>query len=251
MLKDKTYQLQSAMAGYCRDGNAVELPVDSKMRLGQYRRLVFNVIRGTLDQAYPVAAKHLGKEIWNQLIEDFFTNHPCHDPQVWKMPKELIDYVKVAQYDQRLEMPHLVDLLTMEWMEIDVHSMPDRKIPHHTQIEDILQEPLAFNPHYRLLQVTFPVHKIHQLDPKEFPGNYFILIFREEESGRVQFIHLQPFFAAVVDSLIQNPGAAASEIYEAFCSSAGRPRSQSELAQIKGLLDHLVNKNFVLGRSVI
>lgn len=251
MLKDKTYQLQSGMAGYCRDGQPVQLPVDSDMRLSQYRRLVFNVIKGTLDQAYPIAAKHLGKETWHQLVHDFFTDHPCRDPQVWKMPRELIEYVEDTHYDERLKKPHLLDLLTMEWLEIEVHSMPDLEVPEHVEIGDIMHEPLVFNPHHRLQHFKFPVHKIHQWAPDEHPGSYFLLVFREEDSGRVQFIHLQPFFAALIDSMLQNPGTTASEIYEAICATNGRSTFSTETGEIKGLLEHLSSKTFVLGRAIV
>ena len=177
MLKDKTYQLQSAMSDYVRNGEKVDLPVDSDMRLGQYRRLVFNVVKGTLEQAYPIAARHLGQEVWADLIHKFFANHACQHPQVWRMPKELMDFVADQNYPEKLDLPHLPDLLRLEWLEIEVHSMPDLEIKPFGQIGDLMNTALYFNPHFRLEKFNYPVHKIHEINPAENPGEYFILIF--------------------------------------------------------------------------
>src|SRR6056297_2072235 len=113
MLKNDTHNIQSSLADYCRNGEAVDLPGTTDGRLPQYRRLVFGVISNTMKQAYPIAAKHLGPEVWDQLVEDFFANHACQNPQVWRMPRELIDYVESSGYDEKLQLPHLLDLLKM------------------------------------------------------------------------------------------------------------------------------------------
>jgi len=251
MLKDKTYQLQSAMSDYVRKGEKVDLPVDSEMRLGQYRRLVFNVVKGTLDQAYPIAARHLGKEVWFDLIHDFFANHSCQHPQVWRMPRELMDFVSDQNYSEKLDLPHLPDLLRMEWLEIEVHSMPDLEIKPFGKVDDLMSTPLYFNPHFRLEKFDYPVHKIHECNPAEKPGEYFILIFREEETGRVQFNYLDSINAVMLDSMVENPGTSATEILHAVCESAGIPHSDSLRVNLAAMLKHLYDKKFILGSAIL
>lgn len=251
MLKDETHKVQSLLAGYCRDGKAVDLPGTTDGRLPQYRRLVFSVISGTMKQAYPIAAKHLGEEVWDELVHDFFANHPCQDPQVWRMPKELIDYVETSDYDKKLQLPHLPDLLKMEWLEIEVHAMPDQEVGIVTVIDDILNDPLCFNPHYRLEHFKYPVHKIHQLNPAENPGDYYLLIFREmTETARVRFVQLQPEYAAFLDTLIRNPGAPIVEVLEALKESTESPFHHIEKEDVRKLIGHLVDNYFVLGKAV-
>jgi hypothetical protein len=252
MLKNDTHKIQSALAGYCRDGQPVELPGTTDGRVPQYRRLVFNVIKGTLDQAYPVAAKHLGVEKWNQLVHHFFAHHPCRDPQIWRMPRELIDYVKASEYYKKLQLPHLLDLLKMEWLEIEVHAMPDQKYGVAVEINDILHDPLCFNPHYRLERFDYPVHKIHTLNPGEHRGDYFLLIFREPTvKQRVQFIALQPAYAALIDSLLLNPGVSVYDMWTAIGSAPFPETNSSEYNILNQLFTHLLEKHFVLGRAII
>jgi len=249
-LKDSTHTLQSRMAGYCRDGKPVDLPVDSQERLSQYRRLVFNVVKGILEQSYPVATRRLPSEMWNQLLHDFFAEHDCRDPQVWRMPKELIDFV-MNNGDRYAETPYLVDLLRMEWLEIEVHSMPDKPIPNHLPVEDILNQAIVINPHYRLEQFEYPVHQIHQLDPAQHKSDFFLLVFREEETGNVQFIQLQPFMAIFLDTLMLNPTICAVEVAESICQTSGHSVDQLLFRQIEALLNHLYVKKFILGRTAV
>ena len=248
MLKDSTYTLQSRMAGYCRDGKSVELPVDSEERLSHYRRLVFNVVKGILEQSYPVATRHLPSDMWNQLVIDFFAEHNCQDPQVWRMPKELIDFVK-NNPDRYSGIPYLSDLLRMEWLEIEVHSMPDKSIPNPSPIGDMLNQPLVFNPHFRLEQFEFPVHQIHQLDPAKQTSDFFLLVFREEETGKVQFIQLQPFMAVFLDTLMLNPTISAVDAAESVCQTTGHVADQLLFMQIEALLNHLYVKKFIMGST--
>lgn len=251
MLKNDTHKIQSTLADFCRSGEPIDLPGTTEGRLAQYRRLVFGVISNTLSQAYPIAAKHLGSEIWDQLIEDFFANHACQDPQVWRMPRELIDYVRSSGYDKTLKLPHLLDLLKMEWLEIEVHAMPDVNEQNRAPIDDLVNNVLVFNPYYRLERFTYPVHKIHERNPADFPGNYFLLIFRQTTGHqRVQFIALQPIFAVLIDTILQNKHVSAIEAFEALKQSGPIAMNNTDLTSLNKLLSHLVEKNFILGQQV-
>lgn len=252
MLKNDTKKIQSDLAGYCRNGQPVQIPGTKDGRLHNYRRLVFGVIKNTMDQAYPIARQHLGDERWDMLIEEFFAAHPCQHPQVWCMPRELIDYVQLSGFDKNFEMPHLIDLLRMEWLEIEVHAMTDVKVGISAPIDDLMHDALAFNPYFRLERFTYPVHKIHERNPADFPGGYFLLIFREMSGKqRVQFVSLQPFYAVLLDTLIQNPGISANETLDALNHEQQVTINISDLEKVKELINHLVEKKFIVGKRSI
>ena len=54
--------------------------------------------------------------------------------------------------------PFLDDLLYFEWMEIEVHTMPDRPFPDYVKEGNVLEDRLAFNPEYEIIRMDYPVH---------------------------------------------------------------------------------------------
>lgn len=257
MLTDKTKSIQHAFSVYCRTGEATDIPVQSTERLSHYRRLVFNVVKNTLTQAYPIACKLLGEKEWNNLVYRFFADHDCQHPQVWRMPRELIDFVTKSGYHSGINLPHLPELLLLEWLEIEVHTMPDVHIaPFSTALNDIMHEPLRITPYYKLTQFKYPVHKTHQLNPAEHAGVYFVLLFRNDETGKVHFTQIHPPFAVLLDTLIQNPETTATEVLGAVegISDSTNPTERLMLdkvtRELRALLIHLNTRNFILGKAV-
>jgi hypothetical protein len=247
MLKPDTREIQTKLAEYCRNGSETNIPGTTSGRLPQYRRLVFNVIKGTLDQAYPIAARHLGAESWLKLVSDFFADYPCSDPQVWKMPAELIDYVDASNYHDIIKKPYLKDLLKMEWLEIEIHSMPDIEQEPCLQLTNALHLPLSFNPHYTLSRFSYPVHKIHVTDPADSPGEYFMLIFRNNENFNVQYLQLQPVYAAILDTALANRGVTIAEARDAVLKQYSIDEIHVPDHELSSFVELLAEKGFVLG----
>ncbi len=250
VLKQNTSSIQGALARYCREGAAIDLPGITPGRLEHYRRLVLNVVHGILSEAYPIAARFLGSSKWGELVEQFFANHKCHNPQVWLMARELLDFIEETAYHEAKELPFLPDLLLMEWTEIEVHSMPDNTTPPSTPCPDsqLLSTHLVFNPHYKLLHLSYPVHRIHLDDFEPKPGNFFLLVFREEKSGKVQFVSLSPYFATLLDTVLQSEGidvlGAKNALVEAGIHA---PKSIHE-PQLVYFLKSLQDKQFIFGK---
>jgi len=243
MLKPETIAIQKDLASYCLTGKSLTTTSLSPQRLSHYRRLVYNVFYGILEQAYPIAFNHLDRTVWNSLVDDFVAEHACSDPQVWKMPKDLIDFV--ANHSILQKHPYLLDLLKLEWLEIEVHCMEDIEIRAVNPSNDLLNEPLYFNPHYQILPLTYPVHKINKLQPAEHIGQFFILAFRDK-NGRVHFMSLGASQAIILDSMIQNPGVAASEIIAEIMSVSKINVEDAETSFLQ-FLKKLVEKEFILG----
>lgn len=257
MLSDNTKSIQQAFSSYCRTGEENDdLPVQSAERLGHYRRLVFNVVLNTLTQAYPITKKQLGKKEWYTLVHRFFAEHSCQHTQVWRMPKELIDFVSKSGFHSRVNTAHLPELLMLEWLEIEIHTEPDVDLdPFVPEIQDLLREPLRTTPYYRMLEFKYPVHKVHEINPADHPGSYFLFLFRDNQTGKVHFTHIQPLYATLLDTTIKNPDATPFEVITATQKSTlafdASPAAIQQVAdQFTALLTHLHKRNFIVGKAI-
>jgi len=249
MLKPETIALQSQLATYCRTGREVENIAAPAERLKHYRRLVYNVTYGILAQAYPITYNLLSNESWKTMVDNFVANHPCIDPQVWKMPGELIDFVSKIGYKTFDAPEFLVDLLKFEWLEVEVYSMSDIEIPTFMAIDNWLTDSLCFNPHYQILELQYPVHQLNKLKPEAHKDQYFILSFRDEV-GKVRFISIQAIQAVLLDTLIQNPGFSAQDIFDSMADETDFTVTKNTEEKLIELLSMLHTKGFLLGKLV-
>lgn len=197
-LQSDTREIQERLGNYCKTGKEVTLPGVTPNRLHHYRRLVYNVVKNTMDQAYPIASSGLDEEIWDSLVNDFFSNHPTQSAQVWKLPYEFYAYHFSNHSGAQFEKPWLNDLLYFEWAEIEVHTMPDVQPEPYVAEGDPLEDRIVLNPEHQVLQLEYPVH-LHALEGMEDrKGQYYALLFREPQTGRVRFIQLSMFHAFLI-----------------------------------------------------
>jgi hypothetical protein len=247
LLKDETYLQQSKLAGFCRDGIIPEGLIDiNRDNLGQYRRLCFNISSDVIETAYPITFAFLEKEIWENLVTDFYTEHKCQTTQIWRMPLEFYDYCAEKNIQEKLNLPFLNDLLYFEWLELDVHTMEDIEYPKFKMEGDLVNNKIAINPEHKLIQLEYPVHTTapgEELTAKK--GNYFLLIYREKASGNVQFVDLSMFYTYILEN-IKNGALLKDILVEA--------NSLFQINDIKLLKDRslefindLKSKNFILG----
>jgi hypothetical protein len=198
-----TYHIQQTFSGYCRTGEKVNLPGVAPDRLKHYRRLVFNMINDTMENAFPIAFKHIPTGKWNKMVKDFFAHHACRSYQVWKLPLEFYTYAVENNWEENYGLPFLNDLLAFEWAEMEVYNMEDIPAPAFTATGNWLDTPLVLNPEHQLLSFTYPVHLVAK--PKELlrqKGVYFVLLFRDPDTGNVEFMDLSPWLAFLTEQLV-------------------------------------------------
>jgi hypothetical protein len=201
-LSKETRYHQSSLAAYCRTGDYQAIPGVKAAHVIQYRRLVYNVVDDMLQSAYPLTRELLKEEEWNELVQEFFSEHGCQSPQVWYMPKELYEYVTQQEHHPLIrQYPFLPDLLRLEWLEIALFMMEDRLV-----ICDSSGERLVLNPEHELVHFQYPVHlkEAKQITETD-KGDYFLVMFREPDTGDVQFMQLSPALARVIELLENNP----------------------------------------------
>lgn len=202
MLKAETLNQQSLLANYCRTGIKPELIGIKEENLYQYRRLVFNIALDTLETAYPITYSFLSNEQWSELTKRFFAEHKCNTTQVWRMPLEFYDYCKENNVAEQLQISFLNDLLYFEWLELEVHTMDDIAYPSFQENGSWLQDQIVLNPEYKLVAFEYPVHTTAPTDNlEEKRGNYYFLIYREKESGNVQFLDLSMLHVFILENI--------------------------------------------------
>lgn len=203
--RSSTYELQAGLANYCRTGDITKVNGANNERVKHYRRLVFNVVLDSLSSAYPLTRQLIGQKNWDQLVDDFFSEHNCQSPSIWTMPKELYEYVVDSKHPFAYTYFVLEELLLFEWLEIQVYMQED--IPcSFLQRGDINENKLIINPESTLVHFNYPVHlksagDILQSDKSD----YFCSIHRHPESGKVIFTNLSVALVRSLEILNEAP----------------------------------------------
>jgi len=202
-LHKETKEIQEGLGEYCRTGKDPDLPGITPGRLTHYHRLVQNVVKDTLDTAFPITLSALGEDAWRLLVEDFFATGLPQSPQVWKLPYEFYRYHAEQKTGTRIQREYLDDLLLFEWMEIEVHTMPDREYPEYREKGNLFLDRLAFNPEHEIVQLNYPIHTHPVHEAREKKGDYFALLYRLPDSGNVQFLALSPLNTYIFSRLLE------------------------------------------------
>lgn len=269
-LRKETIEIQERFGAYCRTGEEVDLPGITPGRIHHYRRLVNSVVRDTLGSAFPISITSLGEELWDQLVQEFFSSGIPKVPQIWRLPLEFYHYHGEVGTGERIGKPYLDDLLWFEWMEIEVQNMPDRPFPEYvsegsllgSQLSNlplsgsplsgsplpgpslskghILKERLAFNPEYEIITLEYPVHMHPAEKTPGLKGEYHVLIFRSPETGYVQFMNLSALNVHIISRLEEGDvpvEAIKGEIARASGIESGRYLDEALTKFIRDLME--------------
>jgi len=245
--KTASYKHQSSLANYCRTGEYTPIPGVKEKNVGRYRQLIFNVVNGSLQSAYPLTYSLLGEEEWHELAHTFFSSHRCQSPLVWQMPKELYEFVVEENYPLAKKYPFLSDLLLFEWKEVEVYMMEDIE-PYPFTKKRINDAGLVLNPEIQVLSLEYPVHlkNAKEISEKD-KGVYFVSLHREPETGRVLFTNMQYPHVQVIEKLAQEP-VNFEELLKIFLQYA--PEEQARRALRDFVYASLDSKLF-LGQAII
>jgi hypothetical protein len=200
-LSEQTLKAQYDLGNYCRTGNLSDIPGINKKHVKHYRRLVFNVVKNTMMQAYPIAAQVLEKEAFTELIHVFFSNYKPNTPKIWQLPGEFYEYAIEADFSNKTGKKWLNDLLFFEWTEIEVHTMPDIQPPQYKKNGNILNDVLVVNPESRLIELDYPVHIMNVEECEKNKAKYYLLISRDPDTGHVNFFNLPLFHAWIYEKI--------------------------------------------------
>ena len=244
-LREETARIQDLLGEYCRTGEMTDIPGIAPGRVKHYRRLVYNVVKGTMDTAFPITRAAMDTDSWDTLVSEFFSNQPAHSPQVWKLPFEFYQFHSDRNSGELLGKPYLDDLLYFEWIEIEVHTMPDRAFPDYHTGGDLINDPPAFNPEYEIIRLEYPVHIYPAGQSRNMKGEYFAVVFRVPESGSVHFLDLSPLHVYLLTRLTEE-GIPLISMMEDLMEKTGLERGEL-LQALEKFLSDLKKHGLILG----
>jgi hypothetical protein len=245
-LREETNEIQELLGEYCRTGEVQELPGLTPGRIHHYRRLVKNAVKNTLDTAFPISVAALGEDPWELLVDDFFAAGLPQTPQIWKLPYEFYRFHADQETGKRIQKSFLDDLLIFEWMEIEVHTMPDRSYPEFTEKGNLFMDRLAFNPEHEIVQLEYPVHThpVHQAI--EMKGEYFALLYRLPDSGNVRFLALSALNTYIFTRLLE-ADVPLDELKGEFARVAGIESGRYLVDALRKFFGDLLERKLILG----
>jgi len=246
LLKTETYKQQSNLAQFCRDGKEVAILNAKPERLSHYRRLIFNVVKDALETTYPISFKYIESQTWDEIVYNFFSLHKCNDPQVWRMPFEFFEFCKSEKYADKYKLPFLNDLLYFEWLEVEIYMMEDLEYPEFENSKNLLPEKIAVNPEHKIIKLEYPVHLKNPIDAVNIKGDYFLLIYREKESGRVQFVNLSVLYTFLIENIVMAEKTL-EEIFSDILYIFGINDLEMLQTESFKFLDDLKTRGFILG----
>lgn len=248
-LQKNTYRQQSDLAIYCRTNNLAESLDVRKDRVHHYRRLVYNVVDDSLRSAFPLLNNLLSPKHWDLLVKEFFANHACQSTKIWQMPQEFYHYVTSQKSEIKKKYPLIDDLMKFEWTEVELFMMEDKEYPLFKYDGDWLLNVFVINPEYQLLSLTYPVHiKNAKYITASDKGSYFLLAFREKETGKVQFINISAIYTVIIENIAQE--ITLVDILRAIKKQLNLNSMDTMVQQIIPFLDKLKEKGFILGFKV-
>ena len=245
-LLEETARIQDLLGEYCRTGEEAEIPGVTPGRVHHYRRLVYNVVRDTMDAAFPISLAALGEETWNLLVQEFFSGGLPQTPQIWKLPLEFYQYHANHETGKRIQKPYLDDLLYFEWIEIEIHTMPDRPYPSYIEHGNIFVDRLAFNPEYEIIKLDYPIHLYAAEESIKHKGDYFVLIMRSPETGYVQFLNLSGLNIFILTKLVEEE-VPLNELKGEIASAAGIESGKYLDDALSTFIGDLMKKKLILG----
>ncbi len=245
--KTASYKHQSSLANYCRTGEYTPIPGVKDKNIGRYRQLIFNVVNGSLQSAYPLTYNLLDKDEWHDLAHTFFSSHRCQSPLVWEMPKELYEFVVEENYHLLKNYPFLSDLLLFEWKEVEVYMMEDIE-PYPFTGEKDHHAGLVLNPEIQVLSLEYPVHLKNATEITEADkGHYFVSLHREPETGRVLFTNMQLAHVQVIERLAEKP-VTFEELLNIFLQYAAEDIARKAL---RDFVHASLSSKLILGEAII
>lgn len=246
LLYKDTYTQQSNLAYYCRTGELLPVKGLTENRVHHYRRLVYNVIDDTLQSAFPLTFDLLLEDEWNDLVDTFFGSHKCQSTSIWQLPFEFYQFIEQTDHELKSKYIFLEELLMFEWTEIEIYMMEDKTFPDVQINGDWLSDVILFNPEFKILQLNYPVHL---KNPNEIledgKGEYYVLLYREKETGKVQFMDVSFFFAWLIEKINDERETLANVSVEA--EKIFGIEKEVMLNNVLPFLAELKQKQFILG----
>lgn len=205
---DDYRRIQQQFAAHIRDPEQNKAPDNIEpRRLAVYRRLVFNNVKGFVEEAFPVLWRLWGEQQLDQEVTAFLAHHKSESPYFIDIAEEFLQYLIEERQSQPHDPAFLVELAHYEWIEFEVAFCQANRLVKPLLPDDIeLDTPVELSETARPLQYQFPVHQIRpDFQPTE-PGPHpvFLVVYRFDDD--VKFLEINVMTARLLQLLAEKPG---------------------------------------------
>jgi hypothetical protein len=239
--------LQHAFTAHLREPDRVPRPAGvEERRMGIYRELLFNNVKGFLDSAFPVTRWLLGDERWLAMVKDFFARHRCATPLFMEIPQEFLSYLE-NERDGRSDPPFLYDLAHYEWVELALDVATDSL--HGQDVDpngDLLEGTPALSPLAWPLAYDWPVHRIGPDFLPDQPQATYLVVYRDR-GDRVGFLEANPVTMRLLQLLEEGAEATGRELLMAIAAELRHPAPQVVIQGGHAILEDLRHRDVILG----
>ncbi|MCK5824665.1 MAG: putative DNA-binding domain-containing protein [Ichthyobacteriaceae bacterium] len=197
-------EIQDSMGHYMLTGDTMKFNNSKEEGLKAYRDLIFNNFEGSIETAFPIFNKILSNKEWELVVADFFENNKSQYNELWKLPKEFVEYFEDKKYAEAFNKPYLNNLLSFEWMEVEVFNMSDVDFPEYKKEGNINTDVLVVNPEYSMDVYDYPIHKIN-IEKKELDKIQTIIItYRNIKTKNAEYVSLSVLDAFIFEQIIES-----------------------------------------------
>ncbi|MCG9721586.1 putative DNA-binding domain-containing protein [Shewanella sp. Isolate7] len=200
-------QVQQSFIDYIKDPSSPLPQGTDARRMGIYRELFFNNVKGFVASGFPVLCSLYEEEIWQALVQRFFATHDCQTPIFIEIAQEFLLFLQNEYQMNEQDPAFMLELAHYEWLELVVATAPDDRQSQRLDAQSIEARPLALSLAARVAQYHFEVQRISPDYRPEVPieqPNFFCLY--RDSSDEVCFLQLNPLAAQVLAYIGQQDG---------------------------------------------
>lgn len=246
-------QLQYEFAAHIRNPEKNSKPSEIEdRRMGIYRDLFFNNVKGFLEGNFPVFHNLCSEDYWLRLARDFFEKHHCHTPYFLEIGQEFLEYVGSEREANSEDPAFMQELLHYEWVELALDaSVIELPLDNVDANGDLLkghpvQSPLAW-----LLSYQFPVHCIRSdYQPETAPETPTYLIAYRNREDEVNFMEVNAVTGRLLYLLSEYEGLTGEQALMQIADEMNHPSSDQVVSGGIETLEHLRSKGIILGTKI-
>lgn len=230
---------------YCKTGKRPPSVLTGKEGLKVYHQRVHETIKEHLAHVFRVTKRTLSAKQWDEITSEFIAKEEINTPYISKMPGVFLAFARKGEWDKKLGIPHLIDLLDFEWLEIEIYMMPDPLLENYRREGKTLDDVLYINPESRFATYSYPIfERISAKKPPE-KGVFPLMAYRHPETGKVHFVALSSFYLRTLD-LINTSGLSAREALALAANEFSIPAAKA-LKTGERFLSDLLDKQAIYG----
>ncbi|TVP12726.1 DUF2063 domain-containing protein [Shewanella sp. KCT] len=200
-------QVQQSFIDYIKDPSSPLPQGTDERRMGIYRELFFNNVKGFVASGFPVLCSLYEEDDWQALVQQFFVTHDCQTPIFIEIAQEFLLFLQNEYQLSEQDPAFMLELAHYEWLELVVATALDDRQSQNINEQNLETQPLGLSLAARVAQYHFEVQRISPDYRPEAPSEQpnFFCIYRDADD-EVCFLQLNPLTAQVLAYIEQQDG---------------------------------------------